>query len=58
MHALCCACVLQECAGLRSRLEAAQRHGRMLEAERDGAQERLAAAHAREQAAQEVCICA
>jgi hypothetical protein len=45
---------LQECAGLRSRLEAAQRHSRTLEAERNGAQERLAAAQAREQALQQV----
>jgi hypothetical protein len=47
-------CHTQECAGLRSRLEAAQRHCRTLEAERNGAQERLAAAQAREQALQQV----
>lgn len=49
-----CCVMLQESAGLRSRLEAAQRHSRTLEAERNGAQERLAAAQAREQALKEV----
>lgn len=56
---LCCcsAAMAQECAGLRSRLEAAQRHSRTLEAERNGAQERLAAAQAREQGLTEVGVC-
>jgi hypothetical protein len=47
---------VQECAGLRSRLEAANRHCRALEAERNGAQERLAAAQAREEALKEVSL--
>lgn len=50
---MCCR-VAQESAGLRSRLEAAQRHSRTLEAERNGAQERLAASQSREQTLKEV----
>lgn len=41
---------------MRSRLEAANRHCRALEAERNGAQERLAASQAREEALSEVSL--
>ncbi|KAF8062760.1 CRTISO2 [Scenedesmus sp. PABB004] len=47
------AAAVQESAGLRLRLDSAQRHSRALEAERNGAQDRLAAAQAREQALQQ-----
>lgn len=49
---------MQESVSLRSRLESIQRHSRALEAERNGAEDRLAAAQAREQELQQVLFVA